>query len=56
MSAADLLKASDPAGALKALTDDVRAKPGDFKAQTHAVFHTPAYPSAISVSVVPDAR
>ena len=34
-SAADLLKAADPAGALKALTDDVRAKPGDSK---HRVF------------------
>ncbi|RZI90677.1 MAG: virulence protein SciE type [Variovorax sp.] len=35
MSAAELLKASDPAGALKALTDEVRAKPGDSK---HRVF------------------
>ena len=35
MSAADLLKASDPAGALKALTDEVRARPGDSK---HRVF------------------
>ncbi len=35
MSAAELLKASDPAGALKALTEDVRAKPGDSK---HRVF------------------
>ncbi|RZL65875.1 MAG: virulence protein SciE type [Variovorax sp.] len=35
MSAAELLKAADPAGALKALTDDVRARPGDSK---HRVF------------------
>ena len=35
MSAAELLKASDPQGALKALTDDVRAKPGDSR---HRVF------------------
>lgn len=27
------------------------AKPRDFKAQTHSVFHDPKYPSAISVSV-----
>jgi type VI secretion system protein ImpE len=31
MSAIELLKASDPVGALKALSDDVRAKPGDSK-------------------------
>ncbi|AMM25102.1 type VI secretion system accessory protein TagJ [Variovorax sp. PAMC 28711] len=35
MSASDRLKASDPAGALKALTDEVRARPGDSK---HRVF------------------
>ncbi|MDB5827706.1 MAG: virulence protein SciE type, partial [Variovorax sp.] len=35
MSAAELLKASDPAGALKTLSDEVRAKPGDSK---HRVF------------------
>ena len=29
MSANELLKASDPVGALKALSDEVRAKPGD---------------------------
>lgn len=34
-AAAELLKAADPAGALKALTDDVRARPGDSK---HRVF------------------
>jgi putative CocE/NonD family hydrolase len=34
----------------------LKARPSDFKAQTHAVFHTPAYPSAISVSVVTPAR
>ena len=28
---ADLLQAADPAGALKALSDEVRAKPGDAK-------------------------
>ncbi|QNK74254.1 virulence protein SciE type [Variovorax sp. PAMC28562] len=31
MSAIELLKASDPVGALKALSDEVRAKPGDSK-------------------------
>ncbi|RYZ12089.1 MAG: virulence protein SciE type [Comamonadaceae bacterium] len=34
-SAAELLRSADPAGALKALTDEVRAKPGDSK---HRVF------------------
>ena len=28
---AELLQAADPAGALKALSDEVRAKPGDSK-------------------------
>lgn len=35
MSAAELLKASDPAAALKALTDEVRARPADSR---HRVF------------------
>ena len=35
MSAIELLKASDPVGALKALSEDVRAKPADIK---HRVF------------------
>ena len=30
----------------------LKAKPEDFKAQTHAVFHTSRYPSAISVRLV----
>ena len=34
-SAAELLRSADPAGALKALTDEVRARPGDSK---HRVF------------------
>lgn len=34
----------------------LKAKPSDFKVQTHAVHHTPAYPSAISIAVVPNAR
>ena len=31
----------------------LRAVPGDFKAQTHAVYHTPRQASAITVAVVP---
>jgi predicted acyl esterase len=30
------------------------AKPADFKAQTHTVFHDPSHPSAIAVSVATD--
>lgn len=30
----------------------LKARPSDYKAQTHSVFHTPAYPSAISIAVV----
>lgn len=32
-----------------------RAKPSDFRAQTHRVWHTPRYPSHLSVSVLPPA-
>ena len=28
-----------------------RARPAEFRAQTHAVYHAPAYPSAISLQV-----
>ena len=34
----------------------LRAKPGDFKAQTHAVYHSPRYPSAISFAVAQPRR
>ena len=35
----------------------LRAKPGDFKAQIHAVYHAPRYPSAISFAVAgPETR
>ncbi|MET0307485.1 MAG: CocE/NonD family hydrolase [Sphingomonas sp.] len=34
----------------------LQAKPGDFRAQTHSVFHTSAYPSAITLSVVPNGQ
>ena len=34
----------------------LKAKPTDYKVQTHAVFHTPAYPSSISMAVVLGAR
>ena len=34
----------------------LKAKPADYKVQTHTIFHSPAHPSAISVEVVPDKR
>ena len=33
-----------------------RAKPSDFRAQTHRVWHTPRYPSHLSVGVLPPAH
>lgn len=33
----------------------LRAKPGDYRARTHSVHHSPRHPSAITVSVLPDA-
>lgn len=35
--------------------DILKARPADYKAQTHAVFHTPSYPSAISLDLVASA-
>ncbi len=32
------------------------AKPSDFRAATHRIWHTPRYPSHLSVSVLPDAN
>lgn len=32
------------------------AKPGDFKAQTHSIYHTPSQPSSISVAVADPAQ
>ncbi len=34
----------------------LRAKPGDYRAQTHSVFYSRDFPSSISMSVVPDAK
>ena len=34
----------------------LRAKPSDFKAQTHSVFHSPAHPSGISVQLATPVR
>ncbi|AJA07896.1 putative hydrolase [Sphingopyxis fribergensis] len=34
----------------------LKAKPGDYRAQTHSVFYSRDFPSSISMSVVPDAK
>jgi uncharacterized protein len=33
-----------------------RAKPSDFRAQQHRIWHTPRYPSHLAVSVLPIAH
>ena len=30
------------------------AKPGDFRARTHRIYHTPRFPSRVEVDVVPE--